>query len=147
LVAEQNDEFERTREQAIAAANSTAAKQAAAEEVRLKELAMEESRAEKLRAQIRARAAQIPPEPASGVTIALCFPDGKRVTRRFATNDSADHVFAFVANSDAMFDDKGRPFNFELQNGPMRSQQLQRGHTLVEQGMKGRTLLHVLIDD
>jgi hypothetical protein len=146
LIESQNTEFDRAERDAIEKEKQTVKQQFDAEERRIHKLALEESKAELLRQRIRQRADQIPPEPANGVTIAICMPDSKRVTRKFGVDDSAENVFAFVANNDQMFDEKANPFRFDLAQGRPGLPNLDRKRTLAQQGVCGRILLRVVLD-
>jgi hypothetical protein len=142
----QDHEFDCATKEASEISRKTAAANRAQEEAKARQLADEQARVAKLRNQLRDRVAQIAPEPINGVAIAICFPDLQRVTRRFAQEQSAEDIFAFVANTDQMFDATGIPLKFSLvlSFGGVR---VDRSQTLGQQGLTRRTLLRVELDD
>jgi hypothetical protein len=146
IVHEQDVEFARAVEAAMEMNKKMTAEKIAAETASSQRMADEQSRIASFRNQIRDRAAQVPPEPTNGVAIALCFPNLKRVTRKFGVTQLGDDIYAFVANSDQMFDDASLPLNFELRLSP-GSDRLDRNRTLAEQGLTKRTLIHVVVND
>jgi hypothetical protein len=111
--------------------------------IRAEQQQREQRAAADLKAQqgaIRARAAQVPPEPATGIQLAIALPDSTRILRKFSKDQSADDVFAFVANLKQLFDSKGRPIEFDLYCGMTA---VERNQALEQQGMRGRVLLRV----
>jgi hypothetical protein len=146
ILREQDVEFERAVEAALELNKKITAEKIAAETSQAQQLADELSKIARFRNQIRDRAAQIPPEPAIGVAIAISFPDFKRVTRKFGVNQLGDDIYAFAANSDQLFDGTSLPLNFALRLSP-GSGRLERNRTLAEQGLTRRTLIHVVLND
>jgi hypothetical protein len=122
------------------AASERSAREAA---IRAEQQQKEQKTAADLKARhdaISARAAQVPPEPANGIQLAIVLPDRTRIMRKFSRDQSADDVAAFVANLKQLFDSKGRPIEFDLCCGMTP---LDRNQTLEQQGITGRTLLTV----
>jgi hypothetical protein len=146
LIESQDSEFVRAERQAIETEQRAVKQLQSAEELRLQKMALEESRAENARQIIRRRADQLPPEPENGVTIAICLPDLKRVTRKFGAEEKGENVFVFVAKEDQMFDENWRPRKFELAMGGPGSPNLDRTRTLGQQGINRRSLLRVVLD-
>jgi hypothetical protein len=138
LVQDQDAEFEQAQNEAHELQKIEATKQAKLQEELEDSLGLREA--------IRKRAVQIPEEPATGVQIAICFPDQRRVVRKFDPTQNADDVLAFVANQEQMFDTKMRPRVFSLVFGAGNSM-LDTAKTLSEQGIKGRTMMRVVIED
>jgi hypothetical protein len=114
------------------------------EALRIRQLEETKIRRDAQRAAIKSRAAQINPEPANGIQLAICFPDQKRVVRKFAREDFGDDVFAFVVNLDRMFDGNSNSVEFFLLFGPRH---LQAKQTLAQQGITARTMIHVVPDE
>jgi hypothetical protein len=146
LVRAQNHEFDRVIKEASEISQQTAAATKAQEDERARQMADEQARIATLRTEISNRAAEIPPEPANGVAIAVCFPDLRRTTRKFGREQSADDIFALVANNPQMFDASGIPLKFRLALA-VGGVCVDRSQTLAEQGLTRRTLLHVELDD
>jgi hypothetical protein len=134
----QNAEFEQAENEARELQKMEAIKQAKVQQ----ELENDQIQ----RGAIQKRAAQIPEEPATGVQIAICFPDQKRVVRKFDADQNTEDVLAFVANHDQMFDNKMRPRAFSVAFGAGNAM-LDPAKTLSEQGIRGRTMMRVIFDD
>jgi hypothetical protein len=134
----QNAEFEKAEDEAREIEQKVAA------ETRIVEQQLADVQA--MRSSIRKRAEQIPPEKANGIAIAICFPDQKRILRKFDPTQSAEDVWAFVANNDQMFDGANRPMSFEIAFGTGNSV-LDKTRTLAEQGITGRTMMRVLVNE
>jgi hypothetical protein len=130
--SEQNEEYERSEE----IARQTAAQVAERKQV-------EARRKEDVRRAIELAAEQIPPEPASGVAIQFVLPSGGKIVRRFSPDQPADHLFALIAAKPEFFDEAGEPRRFELRF----SQVLEKGKTLAEQGITGRSQIRVALLD
>jgi hypothetical protein len=144
IIQEQDREFEEAIQENIETNNRIAAAKRAAEEEETQRQTNARSRIEELRDLIRERASEIPPEPMNGIMIAICFPDMKRLTRKFGLDESCENIFAFVANDEQMFDDNSGPLKFSLMVGIVS---LNKEQTLAQQGLTTRTLVRVLMDD
>jgi hypothetical protein len=147
LIEEQDAEYLRVLNEAREQEKRAMAKKLHDEAVRAQKHEEEKANAKNARESIRERASQIPPEPTNGIPIAFRLPNGKRIARRFAAEDRADDLFAFVADLDDMFDARGRSFRFEFCWCGLGSAHLNREKTLAEHGIKGRVLFYVSIDD
>lgn len=104
-------------------------------EARAKE--SEEDPVEVRRREIQEKAALLPPEPADGLTLAVMTPDQKRIMRKFGKDEKGENVKVWVASSVDIVQD------FELRQPG--GAPLEDDKTLDEQGIKGRTLLNVLL--
>jgi hypothetical protein len=83
------------------------------------------------------------PEPANGVGIQFLFPGGEKVQRKFSPDSPADDLYAFLAARPEFFDKQENPRSFKLTFVKI----LEKGQTLAQQGIKGRSQVRVAFDD
>ena len=105
-------------------------------EARAKENEVQEDPLEVRRREIQEKAANLPPEPAEGLVLAVTTPDQKRIMRKFDKGDKGEIVKLWVASSESIFQE----FELRLPGGSA----LEDEKTLEEQGIKGRTLFNVV---
>jgi hypothetical protein len=82
------------------------------------------------------------PEPASGTTLAVMLPDGKRVTRRFDPAEKGMFVYVWVAGQ---IGGEALPDSLEIKMSV--GTVLERERRLNEQGFTGRVLLVATVKD
>jgi hypothetical protein len=146
LIQDQDAEFELALKKAIEDTKTAAAAKAAAEAAELQQIKSEELKIATVRNEIRERANQIPSEPDNGIAIAFCFQDSTRIIRKFNPNQTADDIFAFIANDDRMFDTQFKPLPFDLTLG-LGQLSINRMCTLAQQGLTHRTLVRIVVDE
>lgn len=95
----------------------------------------------KKREKILVQAAELPPEPENGVTIAVVLPSRKRNTRKFANDTIGQVVINWIA-ADVELIGEGDPIHFEIRQPT--GQLLEADKTLEEQQIQGRVILNVL---
>ena len=96
---------------------------------------------QKLIENIKQEAEKLPPEPETGVSIAVILPNQKRIIRKFDPNEQAQDVYTWVAADDSLIQDETYSTEFDLVC-PF-SPVLDRHKTIAAQGFKGRVLFNV----
>jgi hypothetical protein len=124
LMEDQNAEFEKAEDEAREIEQKVAA------ETRTVQRQLADVHA--MQNRIRGRATQIPPEQTNEIAIAICFPDQKPIFWKSHPTQSADDVWAFVANNDQMFGNASRPMSFAITFGTGNSV-LDKTKTLADQ--------------
>jgi hypothetical protein len=109
-----------------------------AEEERRRRETERRRRQDELAAKFRA----LPPEPRTGVALAVGMPNGSRIKRTFEPDVKGEIVYVWVAGSTIGWEKELELGDFELEI-PLGMKRVERGQTLAEQGISGRVVLAV----
>ena len=106
-------------------------------EARARENEVHEDPIEVRRRELREKAAQLPPEPADGIVLAVLLPTQKRITRKFDKSEKGENLKVWVAATEDIVKD----FELQLPAGAV----LDEEKTFDEQGIKNRSLFNVVM--
>ena len=90
---------------------------------------------------IKEMASKLPPEPETGIIIAVVLPNQKRITRKFDPKELGMDVFTWVSSDDSIINDETYVVGYDLQSAFLPN--LDPEKSLSEQGIKGRVLFRV----
>ena len=94
---------------------------------------------------IKEAAKRLPPEPKTGITIAVVLPNQKRIIRKFGPDELAQNIFTWASTEESLIKDDIYPKDFDL-ICPF-SPPLDPAKTLSEQGIKRSVLFNVQIKE
>lgn len=141
---EQDDEYELAQAKAISERDHKNQIKRMEDELKAEEKQKESLEKEKLLDELLEKSKLLPEEPENGVMIAVTLPNNTRITRKFALDEIGDHIYTWVALDKQMLDQYKSVVKFELTH-PFKDF-LKKDESLEQQGIKGKTLLRVMIE-
>lgn len=140
IISLQNHEFEQIQREMLEKEASQKLSAEKAEEARRKIETLLLENKQKLINSAKA----LDPEPANGVPIAIRFPSGATMIRKFDPDHLCDELFTFVEGQEEMFFDDNDTVPFTLQ---IAGQTLSKGKSFKDSGMAKRTFVTVIEED